>query len=67
MARPGEAHHNATLTEAKVRAIRRLHFDRAWKVNCIATAYGLSYQTVYDVVNYVTWKHVDDTRTGASN
>lgn len=53
----GSDHHAAKLNPSKVRAIRKL-FHSGWKPNCIANAYGLSYNTVYDVITYVTWKEV---------
>ena len=58
MATRGEKHPNAQLTEAQVRAIRRLHNEKFWKITCIATAYKVSHSTIYDIVHNITWIHV---------
>lgn len=56
----GEHHHCAKLTEAKVRELRRLVHDVgicsvcAGKIVCPE----ISSATVYDAVNFYTWKHV---------
>ena len=54
--KPGEQTHNAKLTASQVLAIR--HRATAEPIKHIAASYGLSYFTVYDVVNGRTWKHV---------
>lgn len=61
----GEEHHCAQLTEPLVRAIRRLHYVKGVKCDCLAKLYDLSYTTVWDCVNYNTWKHVRDTFVAA--
>jgi len=53
----GEDHHSAQLTEAKVRAMRRLA-DQGWNAGCLSRAYKVSYNTAWDVINYLTWRHV---------
>ena len=42
-------------------AIRRLYWCRRINQTCLSRMYGVSPGTVHDVVNYVTWTHVEDT------
>lgn len=53
----GERHHNAKLTEADVREIRRL-FAAGAACRALARRYGLSRNTMTNVVRGETWKHV---------
>ena len=57
----GELHHAAQLTDAKVRAMRHLHYVKGLKVQCCGRLYGVSYCTAWDAIKYNTWKHVQDT------
>lgn len=52
----GEKHPRAILTDDKVREIRRLAASH--KRREIADMFGISYETVIDVVNYRSWRHV---------
>lgn len=54
----GEAHHAAKLTEAKVRELRRLHYDVGVCIKCACLIVGCKKQTGYDAITFVTWKHV---------
>lgn len=54
----GEKHHSATLTEAKVRAMRKLHEERGIGATCLGKLYGVSQNTAWDAINYNTWRHV---------
>ena len=57
----GSKHHSAKLTEAKVRAIRRLYWVKGLQVNCLAKMYGYRYAIIWDCVQYRTWIQVRDT------
>lgn len=46
------------LSEAKVRAMRRLYDEKLWGIACIARAYGVKRGTVFDVVHRHTWRHL---------
>lgn len=56
----GEKHHCAKLSEAKVRAMRYLYWVRHIDCRCLTRLYKLSPGNCWEVVNYVTWKHVKD-------
>jgi DNA invertase Pin-like site-specific DNA recombinase len=53
----GERVSTAVLTEANVREIRRLSFDKKTYVE-IAKQFGIHKQTVYKIVNRKSWAHV---------
>lgn len=61
MARPGEKHHCAKLTDAKVRAMRKLYWCDKICPTCLSLIYKANRQTVYDALTYRTWRHVKDT------
>jgi len=54
----GELRHNAKLTEATVREIRKLCIHNRVKQRDVAALVGVSQHTVWGVVNNRTWKHV---------
>jgi predicted DNA-binding protein YlxM (UPF0122 family) len=54
----GEAHHAAKLTEGRVKASRKLYYENGLCIRCIAKLYNISYTTMWDAINYVTWKSV---------
>jgi len=47
------------LTEDKVKEIRRLHSTKKYSNKQIADLFEISHWSVYDVVNYKSWKHVE--------
>ena len=53
----GRAHHNAKLSAAKVKAIRRRH-ARGESSRALAVLYGVAKPTMYNVLHGRTWKHV---------
>lgn len=53
----GEEHHNARLTEDKVRLIRTLRAD-GWAYTAIAEEVGVSKGAVNHIINGRAWKHV---------
>ena len=63
MANRGEKHHSAKMTEARVRAIRYLYWVKGIDSRCLSRLYGYNTQTLWDCVNYATWKHVKDNFT----
>ena len=54
----GERHHAAQLTERKVRAMRRMHYEKGVCMCCVARLFGTSKQTAFDAISYITWAHV---------
>ena len=60
--RQGEEHHAAILTAAKVREMRVQHQKIGLCVKCIAILQGVKYQTAWEAINYVTWRHVLEER-----
>lgn len=56
--RRGEAHHNAKLTDAKVRELRRLVEQKGICITCAAKLIGISKSAAWDAASYVTWRHV---------
>lgn len=60
MARQGEKHHKARLTERAVRGMRNLHYFSGYSIKMLARMYGVAYVTAWDAINYNTWKHVRD-------
>ena len=52
----GEKHHQAILTEKDVLAIRQA---RSEKRRVLAERYGVSYETIIDIVNYRSWRHIE--------
>ena len=58
-ARRGENHYAARLRADDVRQMRRLHYTDGLCVRCIAIIYSRPYPTVWDAINFETWKHVD--------
>ena len=53
----GESHHEAKLTDEKVRKIRRLRAD-GWLQRDIAAQFGVTRTTVGDVLQGKIWRHV---------
>lgn len=49
------------LTPAKVRAMRYLYWCKHIDQRCLARLYGYNHATIYDAVNYITWRQVADT------
>lgn len=58
--RRGEEHHNAKLTEDKVRELRRLVEEVDICIACAAKIVGVNKGTAWDAVHYKTWKHVGE-------
>jgi molybdenum-dependent DNA-binding transcriptional regulator ModE len=56
--RVGEAHHNAKLTEEKVKELRRLVEEVGVCIVCAAKLMGVSKGAAWDAARYVTWRHV---------
>ena len=54
----GERHPNARLTEADVRAIRRLYQPRVYGTPRLAREFGVSVQTIHSIVTGKAWKEV---------
>lgn len=54
----GEKHHNAKLTEDKVREMRRLHEQKKLCKRCVAILHDVNYGTAWDVLTYNTWRNV---------
>lgn len=54
----GADHHAARLTGDVVRQLRTLHYDRGVCIKCAATLAGVRYQTAYEAICFLTWKHV---------
>lgn len=54
----GEKVHNAKLTESKVRHLRSLSANGA-SLTELSRLFKVNRKTVWSVVNYKTWKHVD--------
>lgn len=54
----GEKHPAAKLSEAKVRAIRKLYDSGKFCGGCLARIYGVSISTIYDIIHYRTWIHL---------
>ncbi len=67
-ANKGSKHHASKMTEATVRAARKVYDNQAWMmvdgkrervtVNALARRYGVAHQTMHSVVKRRTWKHV---------
>lgn len=60
MIKSGEDHWAAKLTEAKVRAMRKLYWVDGLNSGCLSRLYKVNQQTIYDAMIYETWKHVKD-------
>ncbi len=60
--RRGELHGAAILTEEKVRMIRRRYNDRSHPITqaALAEEIGVRQETINQIVNWRTWKHVKD-------
>ncbi len=58
--RHGSAHANAKLNELQVAAIRRAHQAGGVSVRGISELYGVSHQTISDLLSGRTWKRVHD-------
>lgn len=54
----GENHPGSLLTEEAVRSIRSRYTGRYGELTKFAKEFGVSVNSIYGVVNYVTWKHV---------
>lgn len=57
--RHGSGHHNATLTEDKVRAIRFVHTRLGWSPQRTGRLFNLGFQHVHDIVRGRIWVHVE--------
>lgn len=63
-ARQGSKHHAAKLTAAKVRQARKSYEvrdsngKRKWSIQALADKYGVTWSTMHNALNGVTWKHV---------
>ena len=57
----GESHYKAKLTEADVRYIRANYIPRhpEFGMKALAEKFGVNRETIYAIVYYKTWKHVD--------
>ncbi len=58
----GEAHHNATLTDEKVRAIRartagRIPY-RSEPLKCVASDFGVTVTCIENIIKGRRWRHV---------
>ena len=58
VARCGESHHNAKLTEFQVRVIRRLYEFGGITQTAIAALFNVAYQTIHVIVRHKRWKAV---------
>ena len=56
----GERHANAKLTEQAVREIRGLYRSHLISQKVLAAAYGVSARAVWQILHFVTWRHVID-------
>ena len=56
----GEKHHHARLTEDIVRKIRKKYLPYRFSCRWLASRYGVSSTTIWNVVSYNAWKHVRD-------
>lgn len=54
----GEAHHNAKLTDDKVRTIRQLYADKKFVQLELAEMFGVSLNAIHEVIHLKTWRHV---------
>lgn len=54
----GEAHPNSKLNKTKVSEIRRL-YPSMTQVE-LGMKYGVNHRTIGNILNYKTWRHVDD-------
>lgn len=54
----GERHHAAKLTERKVRAMRRMHYEKGVFMCCVAKLFSVNRSTAFDAISYRTWVHV---------
>jgi hypothetical protein len=55
---PGVKHHNAKLTDAKVRRIRKLREERGLTYRELADMFGISWQYAWRLCAGRAWKHV---------
>jgi predicted DNA-binding protein YlxM (UPF0122 family) len=53
----GEQHYASKLTEKKVKWLRRMA-RKGFCIACLARFVKVNKQTVWDAINYKTWKHV---------
>lgn len=51
-------HPRTRLTEAKVRSIINLYFDKLWSQERIAKKFGVGRSTVGDIIRGRSWKRV---------
>ena len=56
----GESHPLAILTESLVNEIRRERKNTGLSLKALASKYGVSFHTIYDVVKHRRWTHVSD-------
>jgi hypothetical protein len=54
----GDGHHQAKLTETKVREIRLLYASGAHTQRALAHVYGVSQQAIRMAIAGKTWRHV---------
>lgn len=57
-AAPGEDHHNASLTEAKVKRMRRLREEKGVEYRVLAEQFGITWQHAWRICARRAWKHV---------
>jgi hypothetical protein len=60
VARPsmqGSNHHQATLTDEQVKAIRKRH-DEGTKKRALSEEYGVSFQSIRRIVRRISWSHI---------
>lgn len=55
--RQGSNHWNAKLTENNVIVIRSLYKQGSTIID-LANIYKVSWTCIFDVVNYITWRHI---------
>jgi transposase-like protein len=58
-ARPGTKHHHAKLNPRKVRQARKTYARGGVSIATLADRYEVAWSTMQQVINRVTWKHVD--------
>lgn len=56
----GARHHSAKMTTAKVRQARKSYATGKWTQTALARKYGISTQSMSQILRRDTWKHVTD-------
>jgi transposase len=54
----GEANKNAVMDKKKVKELRRLREKYKWRLNRLASKFGISISAAYQIANRITWKHI---------